>query len=289
MTKWTFKTLLLFFLCTIHAAYGKEPLILVTYPTSEPLQSRLYNQVIAGIENAVGHPERLELPDGAVDVQQQLDRIRPDKVIVLGKKIAELIKNTSYRNKVLVGLANFNPTDYNGVSLALDSRSLVAHLSRSVPSIKRVFIVQQSGHQTIENVGTNLDSRPTLEIREGNDSLAITRIAGHLLMDEAKSSDAVLVPANLPNDMFYKIAELAWDKQVMLLSTNLYHLENGAMMVFYPDEAALGEQLGRLVNKKGQVYESTRAVKVALNRRIAQHLNVEFDPVTLGLFEIKIK
>jgi len=190
---------------------------------------------------------------------------------------------------MLVGLAHFNPTEYNGVSLTLDSRSLGTQLSRFVPSVKRVFVVQQAGHQTIESVPAISGTQPTLEIREGSDQLATIRLLGHIVGEEATATDAVFIPANLPIDILYEVAKVAWDKKIMLLSTNLAQLDTGTLMGFYPDELALGEQLGQLVTKKNPGFESTRGVNSALNRKVAQHLGIDFDPATLDLFTIKIK
>jgi hypothetical protein len=61
-------------------------------------------------------------------------------------------------------------------------------------------------------------------------------------------------------------------------------------MVAYPDGVALGEQLGRLSNRNEQPsYESVTGVSLALNRRVAQHLTIEFDQASLDLFALKIK
>jgi hypothetical protein len=291
MRKGIYKGLLLcLFVINISSpANGKEPRIVIAYPASETSQALTYTHVIDGIEKAVGHAERLEVTEGADTVQAQLDRLHPDKVIALGKKVAGTINKTSYLKLMLVGLAHFNPTEYNGVSLTLDSRSLGAQLSRFVPSVKRVFVVQQAGHQTIESVPAISGTQPTLEIREGSDQLATIRLLGHLVGEEATATDAVFIPANLPIDILYEVAKVAWDKKIMLLSTNLAQLDTGTLMGFYPDELALGEQLGQLVTKKNPGFESTRGVNSALNRKVAQHLGIDFDPATLDLFTVKIK
>jgi len=291
MRKGIYKGLLLclFVISISSPANGKEPRIVIAYPASETSQALTYTHVIDGIEKAVGHAERLEVTEGSDTVQAQLDRLHPDKVIALGKKVAGTINKTSFLKLMLVGLAHFNPAEYNGVSLTLDSRSLGTQLSRFVPSVKRVFVVQQAGHQTIESVPAISGTQPTLEIREGSDQLATIRLLGHIVGEEATATDAVFIPANLPSDILYEVAKVAWDKKIMLLSTNLAQLDTGTLMGFYPDELALGEQLGQLVTKKNPGFESTRGVNSALNRKVAQHLGIDFDPATLDLFTVKIK
>lgn len=291
MRKGIYKGLLLcFFVISISSpANGKEPRLVIAYPASETSQALTYTHVIDGIEKAVGHAERLEVTEGSDRVQAQLDRLHPDKVIALGKKVAGTINKTTYLKLMLVGLAHFNHLEYKGVSLTLDSRSLGAQLSRFVPSVKRVFVVQQAGHRTIESVSAISGTLPKLEIREGSDQLATIRLLGHLVGEEATATDAVFIPANLPIDILYEVAKVAWDKKIMLLSTNLAQLDTGTLMGFYPDELALGEQLGQLVTKKNPGFESIKGINSALNRKVAQHLGIDFDPATLDLFTVKIK
>jgi ABC-type uncharacterized transport system substrate-binding protein len=118
---------------------------------------------------------------------------------------------------------------------------------------------------------------------------ATIRLLGHLVEEEATTSDAVLIPANLPSNIFYEIAKIAWDRKIILLSTNLAHLENGVLMAFYPDPEGLGEQLGVLANTGKFEFENLKAVTAGLNQRVAQHLNIEIEASKLDLFSVKLK
>lgn len=268
-------------------AFAKDPQVIIVYSVAA-LQNTAYAQVLAGIERINSNAQRFEIiPDG-VNFQTLLDQRRPDKIIALGKGVVDSVYKTSYREQTVAGLMYFNPPDYSGVSLALDNRVLVEQLSRLLPSVKRVFIVQQAHYQTIDYIPTELKASPSIEVREGADSLDTIRVLGRLL-EETVATDAVFIPANLPNNILYEVAKVAWEKKIILLSTNLSHLESGALIAAYPDDAALGEQLGRLVNRSGPVYESIRVIRFALNRRVAQHLTIEFEPDVLDSFALKIK
>ncbi len=282
-----YKELLFCLLFISSPSDGKEPRIVVAYPVSDTTQALTYSHVIDGIEKVLGPTELLEVPEGADTVQTQLNRFNPDKVIVLGKRVAVAINKTAYPKPVLVGLAHFTPSEYSGVSLALDSRSLCTQLSRFLPAVKRVIVVQQAGHQAIVPVVN--ETSPTLELREGSDQLATIRLLGHLVGEEATASDAVFIPANLPIDMLYEVAKVAWDKKIILLSTNLAQLDTGTLMGFYPDELALGVQLGQLALQIKPGYEGIKGIRLALNKKVAQHLGIYFDPATLDLIPVKIK
>ena len=286
-----YKRLLLSFLVICSPVYGKDLRVVIAYPVSETAQAPTYAHVIEGIEKELGPLERLEVPEraDAVQAQLQLDRLHPDKIIALGKRVAEIVNKTSYLKQSLVGLVHFNAAEYNGVSLVLDSRSLVAQLSRFVPSLKRVFVVQQAGYQAIDTGAVLSESHPALVIREGIDQLATIRLLGHLVEEEATNTDAVFIPANLPLDILYEVAKVAWDKKVMLLSTNLAHLDTGTLIGFYPNEFALGTQLGQLAKQKNPGYQSLTGINSALNRKVAQHLTLDFAPATLDLFTVQLK
>ncbi|MEQ1638941.1 MAG: hypothetical protein ABL903_19955 [Methylococcales bacterium] len=284
-----YKALLIWFFFISGQVHGKEPRVVIVYPGSETSRAQIYGQVIEGIEKELGPTEQFEVPEGSGDIEAQLDRLHPEKIIALGKKIAEAVNKTAYREQSLVGLAHFKAQGYNGVSLALDNSILCKQLSRFLPSVERVIVVQQSGYQAINNNPTTPCSSPKLEVREGGDSLATIRMLGHLVEGEATATDAVIIPANLPIDILYEVAKVAWDKKIILLSTNLDQLDTGTLMVFYPNPVALGTQLGQLVTKKKPGYESVKSIDSALNKVVAQHLSIDFDPKILDLITVKIK
>ncbi|NTW44263.1 MAG: hypothetical protein HGB14_07470 [Anaerolineaceae bacterium] len=278
--------LLFLFSCSI---YGEESQVLIVYPqVEEPLQ-RIYAAIIKGIEHKVSDTELLELPEGITDAQSELDRHHPNKIIALGKRVADTIRKSSYRGQTLVGMVHSNPSEAAGVTLALDSQDFAKRLAQLAPFIKRVFAVQEHTHPAITSIPVDSASTPAIIIREGGDMTATIRLLGHLVEEEATTSDAVLIPANLPSNIFYEIAKIAWDRKIILLSTNLAHLESGVLMAFYPDVEGLGEQLGTLANTGKLEFENLKSVTAGLNQRVAQHLNIEIEASKLDLFSVKLK
>jgi len=278
----------LFFLFSC-SLYGQESPVLIVYPQVEEPLHRIYASIIQGIEHKVSDTELLELPEGTHDAQGELDRLHPKKIIALGKKVADTVHKSSYRGQTLVGMVHSTPSEAAGVSLALDSRDFAKRLTQFAPFIKRVFVVQEHTHPAITSKHVDSGSTPAIIIREGGDMTATIRLLGHLVEEEATTSDAVLIPANLPSNIFYEIAKIAWDRKIILLSTNLAHLESGVLMALYPDPEGLGEQLGMLSNSGKFEFENLKAVTVGLNQRVAQHLNIEIEASKLELFSVKLK
>lgn len=288
MKPWICKQLgWLFFLFSC-SLYAQESPVLIVYPqVEEPLQG-IYAAIIQGIEHKVSNTVVLELPEGIQDVYSEIDRHHPRKIIALGKRVADTLHKSSYRGQTLVGMVYSKPSEAAGVSLALDSLDFAKRLTQLAPFIKRVFAVQEHTHPAINSSSVSTTTPKTI-IREGGDMTATIRLLGHLVEDEATTTDAVLIPANLPSNIFYEIAKIAWDRKIILLSTNLAHLESGVLMAFYPDTEGLGEQLGTLANTGKFEFENLKVVKAGLNQRVAQHLNIEIEPSKLDLFSVKLK
>lgn len=289
MQKEIYKKLLIIFIFGITPAFGKELQVAIVYSSAEAGNSSAYAQVVEGIVKTIKNAHKIEISSENEDLQSLLDNSHPDKVIVLGKAMTEAVNQTSYREQTLSGLMYLRSEDAYGVSLALDGRLLIELVVRLLPSIERIFIVQQTHLQTVDHVTDTSKSSLSVEVREGADSLATIRYLAHLLDSEATSKDAVFIPANLPTNILYEVAKVAWDKRIMLFSTNLSHLDNGALIVAFPNNELLGEQLGRLAVQKEPAKESAKAINFGLNRRVAQHLNIDFDQTGLNAFTLKIK
>jgi hypothetical protein len=190
----------------------------------------------------------------------------------------------------VIGMVHSNPVESPGVSLALDSQGLAKRLSQLAPFIKKVYAVQERSHPaiTLHAADKPIATLPVI-IKEGGDMVSTIRLLGQLVEQDVTSSDAILVPANLPGNILFEITKIAWDRKVILLSTNLSHLESGVLMVFYPDEEKLGEQLGILANNSKPGFENLQSVNTGLNQRVAQHLNIRIEASLLNQFSVKLK
>jgi hypothetical protein len=277
----------LFFVCS--CSYAVAARVVVVYQTPDPSQEQVYTDTLHGIENKLKTIDKLELSPSTSDLQTQLDAYHPDRVIALDRSVADLVNKTSYRNKLLAALFSFEANEFSGLSLSLDNKAVAAKLTYIIPTIGRLFIVQQQGFQTIKDSLVKNDKALKVKMLKGSDSLTTIRLLSNLLEHETTSSDAVFIPPNLPDDILFKIGLTAWDKKIKLFSTNMWHLENGAMIVFFPNAVAMGEQLGMMADKKLPAYETVGLIATALNRRLAQHHGVDFEPSIQEQFTVKIK
>ncbi len=269
-------------------ANAVTPKIVIAYAQAELSQQQAYGQAIKGIENVLGQTQQLDISTESDVWLAQLEHLHPDRIIALGKHATDAITSTAYGKQMLAGLDYFNASKHKGVGLSLSTQTLSKQLARFVPAIKRVFVVQEESHQSI-SASTEPGTAPRFIFREGVNMIATIRLLGHLVEEEATTTDAVFIPANLPNDILYEIMGIAWERKLILLSTNPDQLENGILIAFFPDAFGQGEQLARMATQDALSYESAQTINSALNRKLAQHLTIDFDADTLKLFTVKIK
>ncbi len=288
MTRGICKLVLFFILGFCHESYGDPARVLVLYPkTDEPLHS-LFKGTIKGIDSTINPVEVSEIPNDNSDFLEELNRRKPDKIIALGKRIADTLEQTPYKDRTLAGWMFLNSKERHGISLALDSAFFSQQLSQIAPFINKVYVAQEATHQSIARPAINPSSKPTLIFREGQDMTETIRLLGTLVETEAIPGEAFMIPANLPANILFEIAKIAWNRKIILLSTNLAHLENGALMVFYPDEFALGQQLGELIKQNQFRHENLKLAKTGLNLKVAQHLGITIKPTQLDKFSVKV-
>jgi hypothetical protein len=270
-------------ICFPITALSKELTVLVAYSKTSLEKHPIYTSVIKGIEKNLS-TEILELNDDELDYQQKLDRIHPDRIIALGKQVIQSIDKTTYVDKMIAGLMFFDPSNYRGVSLTIDNSVIEQQVTALLPEIHKIYVLQQENNQSIYS----RQNSAHLEFKDYPDLLDAVRACSDII-EQSDSSVALILPPNTSPNILFGLAKLAWDKNVVLISTNLTHLDAGVMMVLFPDAEATGEELAslaKLINPKGQY---TKNIKIALNSRVAQHLSKEFTQKQKDKFSITVK
>jgi hypothetical protein len=243
----------------------------------------IYSTVIKGVEKNLS-TEILELNDDELDYQQKLDKIHPDRIIALGKQVVKSIDNTTYVDKMIAGIMFFDPSNYRGVSLIIDHSVIEQQVTALLPEIQKIYVIQQENNQSIYS----RENSKRLEFKDYPDLLDAIRASSNMI-EKSDSTVAIVLPPNTAPNIVFVLAKLAWDRNVVLISTNLSHLDVGVMMVLFPDAEATGEELAslaKLINPKGQY---TKNIKIALNSRVAQHLSKEFTQKQKDKFSITVK
>ena len=284
MPIWIYKSLFLIsILCFPITVFSKSQNVLIAYSKSSLDMNPIYSTVIKGVEKNLS-TEILELNDDELDYQQKLDKIHPDRIIALGKQVVKSIDNTTYVDKMIAGIMFFDPSNYRGVSLIIDHSVIEQQVTALLPEIQKIYVIQQENNQSIYS----RENSKRLEFKDYPDLLDAIRASSNMI-EKSDSTVAIVLPPNTAPNIVFVLAKLAWDRNVVLISTNLSHLDVGVMMVLFPDAEATGEELAslaKLINPKGQY---TKNIKIALNSRVAQHLSKEFTQKQKDKFSITVK
>lgn len=222
------------------------------------------------------------------EVKQWLTENQTDVVIALGRRAYTAIKKTRIKKPIVVGALRFSPNGVSGISQSADPELLFQNLKKMTPGISRVLVVyNQSTNSWLvklaqiaaENTGIELEALPAKNLREAanhyrdllnrlnSDSDAIW-----LLSDKVATDDKVILPL---------ILETAWDKHLVVFSSNPSHAKRGALFSLYPDNFALGKRLVNIAKEisrtlKKKDVEPLKDLQVAVNLRTAAHLGIHF-------------
>ncbi len=274
------------------ACPAEQTRTLIIYPNVKAPLQRIYTRIIEGI-NQVSLQSKIltiNIDTQPSQLEATLQQIKPEKIITLGRTTAEKVAQTDYRDQMIVAAALFDPFEYSGISLAIDSRILLKKIKTLLPFVNNVFVIDYPSQPSIRIYSENLQGQPLITPLYHKDPLVNTQVLWKLLDKNASKSDAIILPSHLDRDILYELVQLAWEKKIILLSTNLAHLKEGVLMAFYPDNTGMGRQIGSFViEHKAPGYESLSYIHVALNPTIAKHLGLKFAPDVLSQFQLLVK
>ncbi len=265
---------------------------LIVLPQAKAPTQRIFDAIIEGIGQML--PDSTPLIVDHRMQPEQLDSVlnasNPERIIVLGRTTADRIASSPHRDKMIVAGALFEPDEFTGITLAIDSRRLLQEIKTILPSLRRVFVVGSPRQLHIRIYPESLNSQPSIVPELHQDPLTHSRRLWQLLEQADPKTDAILVPSQLDRDILYELAQLAWQKKVILLSTNLAHLNQGVLMVFYPDNIGMGRQIGDFtIQHPGSGFESLTHIHIALNPNVAKHLGLSFAPEVISRIQLQVK
>lgn len=114
-------------------------------------------------------------------------------------------------------------------------------------------------------------------------------------LQEAKAYSAIwLLPDNgfLDSSLLSKILDVAWEKKLIVFSSNPLFVKHGALFAVYPDNRGVGVTLGELAlsaeNGEKLPLQPLRNVRLAVNERTINHLGIDLSPEVRGRIELML-
>ena len=276
---------------------GLPHAVVVVVPEVRPPYAQVFEQIVAGVRAGTDQPVRALSVSAASSRVDELAGAADTVVIALGPTAAQVTRSLHGRAPVILGaVTGEDPalTGLPGISLEPDPARLYQELRVLRPNIRTVHVLYHPqrgawlmGHaQTAAaRAGMSLDARPVSNLKEAAQAFRSVldiadpaRDAVWLLRDRAILDDQTLLPY---------VLEQAWVRNLTLVSSNLNHVERGALFALFPDNARLGERLGALAARTldgaaPAPLAPLRELRIAVNQRTARHLGVDLDRRAAG-------
>ena len=278
----------------VNVALGSEASrIAVLYPDLEEPYRAIFAKIIEGVEAQLGAPVlsyAVGNTTAAKDIVANLKRQNIGIVIALGRQGMKAASELERDVGVIAG-GVVSPPEGEGrvfplVSLAPDPKVLFDRLKHFTPEVRRVIVVYDPKKNTwlirlardaARALGLELQAIEVLDLK------AAVRAYQEVLTTANPKRDALWLPQDSTtvedSSVLPLILESAWNRNLVVFSSNVSHVKRGALFSLYPNNMALGRQLA----SSAQSFPAGGAAQVvpmkdallAVNIRTASHLGLQ--------------
>lgn len=308
--RWVLALLSYFFVLLPASVLSSDaPVTGVIYPDiREPFRG-VFMSIARGVSDELGSGAQLRAVadlDSAEDLRHWIDDNGIRSVVALGSR-GQALSDELGTVPVILGAVHMAPDlqerHHYGITLSPDPTLLFEHLKTLAPAVKRVTVVyhRERDHWTIERarasaarLGLELNAIPVDKLQEAVS--AYRTLIGRqdsrtdalwLSQDSAVLDEQAVLPM---------ILKEAWDRRLIVFSSNPSHVRRGILFALYPDNYRMGRSLGKMadsINKRprnGAVMEPgmefLRDLSMAFNVRTAGHLGIKYNKDLLNQAEL---
>jgi putative ABC transport system substrate-binding protein len=257
-----------------------------------------YRSVLEEIINGIGQGMEWALHQHAITKNSKedevvvSDNVECDVVIGLGRSGLQAVSTAKV--PAVVGGVLVQPgemSDITGVSLMPDPKELFARLKHFVPSIETVFVIYNAGNtgQLIKVASMEAKSQGMNLMPLEASSLQKAVVMYRSVLEKMNSrSDALWLlhdPLTVDSDTVLPIVlEEAWNRKLVIFSSQAAHVKNGVLFSVYPNNIDLGKRLGKMAQDcmMNKCIDSKmlllQDLYTAVNIRTATRLNIKVHP-----------
>lgn len=281
-------------------ARADSPLTAVLYPEiREPFRT-IFTSIADGVGSSLDGqvvPHAITDEDSSREILDWLNENHVEAAVVLGSRGQTLSKELPPDLPVVIGAVHMSQEllngSYDGITLNPDPALLLGRLKSLAPSVKRVTIVYhrqrdqwmiEMAREPARELGLILNPIPVDRLQEAaNKYLEILQQqksdteALWLSQDSAVLDEQAVLPM---------ILKEAWDRRLIVFSSNPSHVRRGVLFALYPDNRSMGESLGRLVLNKQQ-HPAHTAIDVSEGMQPLSDLLIAFNVRTAGRLGIR--
>lgn len=264
--------------------------VAVIYPRVREPYRAAFVAIVAGVEAELGARVRaaeVDPSETAGDIAARIAGNGAGSVLLLGKYGLDVSQSLDPALPRTIGAVLARPDDLpdgaRGISMVPAPASLFRTLRAIAPDAKRITVV----HGADENdwlveraradagaLGYGFTSLKRETLREGASTYR------ELLGKLESPVDALWLPQGSPfvaeSSVLQMILRAAWDRNIVVFSSNVSHVPKGALFALFPDNAEMGRALGRLAadGKAPAGLQVLEQLDTAINIRTANHLGL---------------
>lgn len=265
---------------------------MVLYPDMREPYRTIFDDIIGGIKGQYAG-QVISLPLGQTiksgNIKGWLAENQPGVIISLGNRGRDMASELGSDYRVITGATMLSDDNIRaglgGISLTPAPERLFRQLRSLAPKVKTVRVIYHphtsnwlinEARQAAEQAGLKLLAEPAENIMDAaaryREIMASTRNGEEalwLLQGDPTLDERGLLPL---------ILSQAWEKNLLIFSSNPSHVQRGALFSLFPDNIGLGRRLAEKARQvaKGKDFgaETMHDLRIAVNVRTAKHLNL---------------
>ena len=278
----------------------------VLFPDIREPYRGVFLEIVRGVEDRLGESVRTYPVPNDMDPYAVSAWIRAndlDAVIALGNRGVEAARIVPRGTQVIAGAVLADPEQslngFSGITLTPDPYVLFDRLRQLAPTVDRVVVVYSPGNEWLiaRAARAAKDKNLSLNAIKANDIRQAASIYRELFNGEMRGSDAIWLPQDSvtvdETAVLGHILREAWNRNVVVFSSNPAHVRRGTLFSLYPDSFGLGRSLGALIRKPAASRHDAREeilplsdLLTAVNIRTAEHLGLTFSAREMRQFDL---
>ncbi len=258
--------------------------LMVLYPEVKAPFSKVFEDISEGARGGFdGNTTFVALGEKA-NLQPEVNSKKPDVVLALGKRSLLVANALENRPPLVLGAVNSGQYQHPGIVMIPDPEVILDRLLVLSPGVRRVHVVQKSKGDDMQLRGAMeyLASRNVELIIDPAEDLREAASIYAEMLERANSGDAVWILQDgsyVNSAIFSLLLDAAWNKNLVVFSSNPLHVKHGALFAVYPDNKKMGASLGKIANellaqKAEPSMRPLRDVLLAVNERTGNHLGI---------------
>ena len=261
---------------------------LAIYPDAPVPYREAFEQMLDGIAHTNGAPvlqKKITATTSQEEFQSWLIEARDKTVVLLGLQALDFYEQSGqHRSNVFLTGVNALPgqVPLPGISLTVDPTLYLRTLRELLPDIRRVvaYYNAQEAPWLIPVRKAARDARLDIETIGVTDAFDLARQLARTFKTLDPHTTALWFGGNtiqLNDELIYSyVLEQTWDRGIAVFSDTIVHVKRGFLFALYPDYAAIGSELGTLIQQHARMtgLRFSRAGRLAFNLRTARHLGL---------------